>query len=100
MAILAGGVRSQSGKTQNFSVEKDALNTIRALIFGRYGTREGRQYIKEKFGENGIYELIFGKNAGTFHIPFMRKKPTGTPDVNLGPALNMDRINLGPDIRL
>ena len=50
LQILLGGgdVKSKSGKTTNFKVNtKDPVNDVLLLLFGKYGTKEGKEYIKE-----------------------------------------------------
>lgn len=52
IALENGGeVRSASGKTVNFVIDKDDLwNVSRALMFGVWQTNEGQAYLDERFG--------------------------------------------------
>ncbi len=49
-AISEGEVRSNTGKTRRYSVSKTPWNTLRAIIFGPSGTKEGREWLDEYLG--------------------------------------------------
>lgn len=77
-AFLEGEKRSKSGKTQTFPIEQDVENFIRSLIYGPYGTKEGRDYIEEEIKGPGLLDSIFqSTGAGSSTTPKSKFSPSG-----------------------
>lgn len=77
-AFFEGEKRSKSGKTQTFPIEQDVENFVRALIYGPYGTKEGRDYIEEEIKGPGLLDSILDgmrSGAGSTTTPKSKFSP-------------------------